>query len=321
MSNIFITRMIPQAGIDHLKKHCKVVEINPEDRVLTAEELKEKVKGRDAVLCLLTDVINDEVYEAAGAQCKIFANMAVGYNNLDLEAASKRNIIITNTPGVLSDATADMAWALLFSTARRIVESDAHIRSGKWEGWGPLQFIGQDITGRTLGIIGAGRIGTNFALKSIGFNMKVLYCDPNRNEELESKLGARKVELKELLLESDFVSLHVFLSPETRHLISEKELNLMKESAVLINSARGPVIDEQALVNALKNGAIAAAGLDVYEFEPKAVDGLLTLRNVVACPHIASATFETRNNMAVMAARNITEVLAGKPAINPVNEI
>ncbi len=321
MSNVFITRMIPQAGIDHLNKHCKVVEINPEDRVLTAQELKEKVKGRDAVLCLLTDAINDEVYEAAGAQCKIFANMAVGYNNLDLEAASKRSIIITNTPGVLSDATADMAWALLFSTARRIVESDAHMRSGKWEGWGPLQFIGQDITGRTLGIIGAGRIGTNFAMKSIGFNMKVLYCDPNRNEELESKLGARKVELKELLLESDFVSVHVFLSPETRHLIGEKELNLMKESAVLINSARGPVIEEQALVNALKNGTIAAAGLDVYEFEPKAVDGLLTLRNVVACPHIASATFETRNNMALMAARNITEVLAGKPAINPLNEI
>ncbi len=319
MSNVYVTRMIPEAGIEHLKAHCDKVEINPDDHVLEPGELLEKVKGRDAVLCLLTDIINDQVYEAAGPQCRIFANMAVGFNNLDLEAARKRNIVVSNTPGVLDDATADMAWSLLFSTARRIVESDAHMRSGKWDGWGPLQFIGKDITGRTLGIIGAGRIGTNFALKSAGFNMKVLYADVRRNEELETKLGAKKVELDELLKESDFVSLHVFLSPETTHLIGERELTLMKDSAVLINSSRGPVIDEKALVKALQNGDIASAGLDVYEFEPKAAEGLLELKNVVACPHIASATFDTRNNMALIAARNITEVLAGRDPITRVN--
>jgi len=317
-ANVYITKLIPTVGIEHLKKHCETIEVNPDDRVLTPEELIEKVRGRDAVLCLLTDAINDKVYEAAGPQCKIFANMAVGYNNIDLEAAKKRNMITTNTPGVLDDATADMAWALLFSAARRVVESDAHMRSGKWPGWGPLQFIGQDITNRTLGIIGAGRIGTNFALKSIGFNMKVLYTDVVRNEELETKLGAQKVSMDELLKSSDFVSLHTPLLPETTHLIGEKELGLMKNSAVLINSSRGPIIDEKALVNALQERVIAAAGLDVYELEPKAAEGLLELENVVACPHIASATEETRNNMALIAAKNITEVLAGRPPLNPI---
>ncbi len=319
MSNVYITRNIPEAGIEHLKKYCDTVEINPDDRVLAPHELKEKVAGRDAVLCLLTDNITDEVYQAAGSQCKIFANMAVGFNNLDLEAGKKRNIIVTNTPGVLDDATADMAWALLFSTARKIVESDAYMRSGKWEGWGPLQFIGQDITGRTLGIIGAGRIGTNFAMKSMGFNMQVLYNDVNQNKELEDKLGARRVSMEELLQKSDFVSLHVFLSPETTHLIGEEELKLMKKSAILINSARGPIVDEHALVKALQSNEIGGAGLDVFEFEPKAVEGLLALKNVVGCPHIASATYETRNNMALIAARNITEVLAGRPPLNQVN--
>ncbi len=319
MGNVYITRMIPEAGIEHLRKLCDNVEINPEDRVLEPSELLEKVRGRDAVLCLLTDVITDEVYEAAGPQCKIFANMAVGYNNLDLDAATKRNIVVTNTPGVLSDATADMAWALLFSAARRIVESDSHMRSGKWDGWGPLQFIGQDVTNKTLGIVGAGRIGTNFAMKSSGFNMKVLYSDVHRNKELEKELGARWVDLDELLQESDFVSLHVFLSPETTHLIGEREFKLMKNSAVLINSSRGPVVNEKALVNALRAGEIASAGLDVYEFEPKAAEGLLELKNVVACPHIASATFDTRNQMSLISARNITEVLAGREPITKVN--
>ncbi len=319
MSNVYVTRLIPEVGIEHLKKKCDRVDVNPEDRVLTREELLKNIEGRDAVLCLLTDIINDEVYEAAGPQCKIFANMAVGFNNVDLEDATKRNVIITNTPGVLSDATADMAWALLFSTARRIVESDAHMRTGQWSGWGPLQFIGSDITGSTLGIIGAGRIGTNVALKSIGFDMKVLYTDVVDNEELESKLNAKKVSMEELLSQSDFVSIHVALLPETQHLISEKELELMKPTATLINTSRGPTIDEKALVKALQSGTIAAAGLDVYEFEPQAAEGLLALKNVVACPHIASATIDTRNKMAMIAAENITNVLSGKPPTTQVN--
>lgn len=319
MSNVYVTRRIPEAGIVHLKKLCENVEINPDDRVLTPDELLEKVRGRDAVLCLLTDAVTPEVFDAAGPQCRIFSNMAVGYNNLDLEAAAKRNIVVTNTPGVLDDATADMAWSLLFSIARRIVESDAHMRSGTWNGWGPLQFIGKDITGATLGIIGAGRIGTNFALKSSGFNMNVLYTDMHPNEQLEREVGATRMELDELLQQSDFVSLHVFLSPETTHLIGERELKLMKRDAILINSSRGPVVDEKALVNALQNKVIAGAGLDVYEFEPKTAAGLLELRNVVTCPHIASATFNTRNEMAMIAARNITEVLAGRPPLTQVN--
>ncbi len=319
MSNIYVTRKIPEVGIEHLRKHCDRVDVNPDDRVLEPNELKEQVRGRDAVLCLLTDAIDDSVYEAAGEKCRIFSNMAVGYNNLDLEAAAKRNIIVTNTPGVLDDATADMAWSLLFSTARRIVESDAHMRSGKWDGWGPLQFIGKDVTGSTLGIIGAGRIGTNFALKSKGFKMKVLYTDVNQNEVLEKELGAERVGLEELLKQSDFISLHVFLGPETTHLIGKDELEMMKESAILINSSRGPVVDEKALVSALQSGGIAGAGLDVYEFEPATTAGLLDLKNVVACPHIASATFDTRNEMAMIAARNITEVLAGGEPLTKVN--
>jgi len=320
MSNVYVTRLIPEVGIEYLKKHCNRVDVNPEDRVLTGEELLKNVEGRDAVLCLLTDIINEEVYEAAGPQCKIFADMAVGFNNVDLETASKRNVIITNTPGVLSNATADMAWALLFSTARRIVESDAHMKTGRWSGWGPLQFIGSDITGSMLGIVGAGRIGTNFALKSIGFDMKVLYADVLDNEELETKLNAKKVSLEELLSQSDFVSIHVALLPETQHLIGEKELQLMKPTATLINTSRGPIIDEKALVKALQSGTIAAAGLDVYEFEPETAEGLLALKNVVACPHIASATIDTRNLMAMIAAENITNVLSGKPPLTQVNQ-
>ena len=316
--NVFVTRRIPEKGIDVLTQNCETVDINPDDRVLTREELLAGVKGRDGVLCLLTDTIDDDVFEAAGAQCKVFANYAVGYNNVDVEAAKKRGMRITNTPGVLTNATSDMAWALLFSAARRIAESDKFMRTGQWGGWGPMQFLGADITGRTLGIIGAGRIGAAFALKASGFKMKVLYTDQVPNPELEEKLGARKVELDELLKESDFVSVHVPLMEETIHLIGKPELDLMKPSAVLVNTSRGPIVDEAALVDALREKAIAAAGLDVYEEEPKAAPGLLELDNVVACPHIASATIETRTRMAIMAAENLVAVLEGKEPANPV---
>ncbi len=242
--NVYVTRMLPQPAIDLLKEHCDV-EINPEDRVLDREEIIEKVKGRDAVLCLLTDTIDDEVFAAAGERCRIFANYAVGYNNVDLDAATRRGIIVTNTPGVLTEATADLAWALLFSTARRVVESDKYNRAGKFKGWGPMLFLGRDITGKTLGIVGAGRIGANVAKKSRGFDMKILYSDVAPNEAFEKETGATYVSKETLLKESDFVSIHVPLMPETTHLISDREFDLMKETAILINTSRGPVVDEK----------------------------------------------------------------------------
>jgi glyoxylate reductase len=309
--NVYVTRMLPQPAIDLLKEHCDV-EINPDDRVLDRSELLEKVKGRDAVLCLLTDAINAEVYDAAGPQCKIFANYAVGFNNIDIPEATKRGIIVTNTPGVLTDATADLAWALLFSVARRVVESDKFTREGKFEGWGPLMFLGMDITGRTLGIIGSGRIGSNFAKKAKGFEMKILYNDVEPNKDFEQETGATFVDKETLLKESDFVSLHVPLLPSTKHLISDKELKLMKKTAILINTSRGPVVDEKALVRALRDGEIWGAGLDVYENEPALEPGLAELYNAVILPHIASATIETRTNMGLIAVRNILAVFKGE---------
>ena len=316
--NVYVTREIPKPGLDVLKENCQNVGINMEDRVLKKEELLEKVKDKDGVLCLLTDSIDKDIINAAN-NAKVFANYAVGYNNIDIKEATNKGIIVTNTPGVLTDATADHAWALLFASARRIVESDTYMRSGKWDGWGPMQFLGQDITGRTLGIIGAGRIGTNLALKSAGFKMKVLYTDAQQNPDIEQKLKAQKVGMEELLRKSDFISVHVPLIPETIHLIGEEEFALMKPSAVLVNTSRGPVVDEKALVSALKRRKIAAAGLDVYEEEPKAAPGLLDLHNVVVCPHIASATVETRAKMAVMAAENLVAALNGEMPKNIVN--
>jgi lactate dehydrogenase-like 2-hydroxyacid dehydrogenase len=310
--------MLPQKAIELLKENFDV-EINPDDRVLSHDELVEKVAGRDAVLCLLTDTIDEAVFAAAGEQCRIFANYAVGYNNIDMEAAKKYSMPITNTPGVLTDATADLAWTLLFSTARRVVEADAFNRAGKFKGWAPMMYLGRDITGKTLGIIGAGRIGSNFAKKSSGFSMKVLYHDVARNEQFEKETSARYVSMEELLRESDFVSVHVPLMPQTTHLIGENELSLMKETAILINSSRGPVVDEKALVAALKNRSIWGAGLDVYENEPVMEPGLAECENAVLLPHIASATIETRTKMAVMAAENIIAMSAGKMPPNCVN--
>jgi glyoxylate reductase len=309
--NVYVTRRIPEAGLELLARENYRVEINPEDRVLTRSELLHQVRGRDAVLCLLTDGIDAEVLDAA-AGCRVFSNYAVGYNNIDVEACRARGIVVTNTPGVLTDATAEMAWALLFAAARRVTESDRHVRTGQWTGWGPMQFLGQDVTGATLGVVGAGRIGTAFALKSAGFNMKVLYTDEQRNEKLETALGARQVDLDTLLAESDFVSLHVPLVDATRHLIDAKALARMKPTAVLVNTSRGPVVDEAALVEALRDHKIAAAGLDVYENEPALAPGLVDLPNSVLCPHTASATLSTRDRMAVIAAENLIAVLKGE---------
>ena len=317
--NVYVTRMLPQPAIDLLKEHCEV-EINPEDRVLTRDELLEKVRGRDAVLCLLTDTIDDEVYETAGSQCKIFANYAVGFNNVDVEAATKRGILVSNTPGVLTDTTADLAWSLLFSASRRIVEADKFMREGKYKGWGPMMFLGQDISGKTLGILGSGRIGTAFAKKSIGFDMKVLYHDIKQSPEFEKEVpGCKFVDKETLLKEADFVSLHVPLLESTTHFISDNEFKLMKNTAVLINTARGPVVDEKALVRALKSGEIWAAGLDVTENEPDFEPELAELDNVTFVPHIASASVETRTKMGIMAVENIIAALDNEVPPNCLN--
>jgi len=243
----------------------------------------------------------------------------LGFDNIDVAEATRRRLPVSNTPGVLTDATAEMAWTLLFAVARRIVESDGVMRSGRWQGWGPLQFVGGDVTGKTLGVVGGGRIGQAFALKSRGFEMPVLYADERPNEILERDLGARRVSLEALLGASDFVSLHVPLTPATRHLIDHRALGLMKPTAYLINTARGPVVDEAALVEALQNGSIAGAGLDVYEDEPRMALGLASLANVVLAPHTGSATVSSRNRMALKAARNLLAMVEGGRAPDCLN--
>lgn len=313
MPSIYVTREIPEGGLRMLRETFGAFDINSENRVLTREELIKNVRGRDAVLSLLTDKIDAEVFDAAGPKCKIFSNYAVGFNNIDVPEASKRNIMVTNTPGVLTDATADLAIALLFSAARRIVEADSFTRAGKFNGWGPMLFLGCDITGKTLGIIGAGRIGSNVAEKmGRGFGMKILYTDKFGNSELERSVGARKVDLSTLLMESDFISVHVNLTEETKHMIGEREFSLMKPTCVFINTSRGPVVDESALVQALKEKRIFSAGLDVFENEPRLAEGLTQLPNVVIPPHVASATFWTRTRMAEIAAQNLIDALEGR---------
>ena len=316
--DVFVTRVIPQAGLDVLAEHCVTVDVNPPDRPATREELLAGVRGRDGVLCIINDTIDDEVLAAAGPRCRVFANYAVGFNNIEVEAATRRGILVTNTPGVLTETTADLAWALLMSVGRRIVESDRFFRTGDWDGWGPMQFLGRDVHGATLGIIGAGRIGTATGLRAIGFRMRLLYVDETENDELDG-IGGVRVDLETALRESDFVSLHVPLTDQTWHLISRRELEMMKPTAFLINTSRGPVVDEAALVAALKERRIAGAGLDVYEHEPTPAPGLTELDNVVCIPHIGSATEGTRSRMAVMAAENLVAALKGDRPANLVN--
>jgi len=305
--------------LDILQENIEHVTINTNDHILSRKELLDSVVGIDGLLSLLTERIDGELMDAAGKQLRIIANHAVGYDNIDVPAATERGIMVTNTPGVLTDATADFGWALLFSTARRVVESDKFTRALKYKGWGPMDFLGGDITGRTLGIVGAGRIGTAFALKSKGFNMRVLYTDEFANETLESELGAQKVAFDDLLREADFISVHVPLLKSTHHLFNDDTFKKMKKSAYLINTSRGPVIEEAALVRALKSGEIAGAGIDVYEDEPAIHPELITLDNAVLTPHIASATIETRNKMATMAAQNLVDGLRGKTPQNLLN--
>ncbi|HMK36076.1 MAG TPA: D-glycerate dehydrogenase [Desulfomonilaceae bacterium] len=306
---IFVTRRLPEGAMQVLEDTFEVL-CNPHDRVLTREELLAGVKGKDGILPLLTDRIDEEVLDAAGSQLKIVANYAVGYNNIDLSACSKRRIPATNTPGVLTDTTADLAMALLLAVARKVVPADSYARSGKYQGWAPLLFLGTDVHHKTLGLMGLGRIGFAVAKRAAGFDMNILYHDSMRQDPgLEEEVGAKFVSKSALLSQSDFVSLHVPLTPETHHLISGPELALMKSSAYLINTSRGEVLDEKALVKALQLGQVAGAGLDVFEFEPAIEKELTSMDNVVIVPHIASASIETRTKMGLLAAENLISVL------------
>jgi len=318
MKKVLVTRKIPEVAVELLKQHFEV-EYDGDDRQMSKEELMERVRGKDAVLCLLTDPIDKEVIDAAHG-CRIFANYAVGYNNIDVEHATRKGILVTNTPGVLDNATADLTWALLFAAARRVAEGDRYVRDRKFDSWKATLLLGRDITGKTLGVVGGGRIGTNFAKKARGFDMKILYTGRSRSEGFEKETGGTFVSKEELLHESDFVSLHVPLNPETKHYISDAELDMMKDTSVLINTARGPVVDEKALVRALREGKIWAAGLDVFENEPLIEEELYDMKNVVLLPHIGSATIETREEMGLIAARNIVSVLSGERPQTCVNK-
>lgn len=315
--NVFVTRKIPDAGLDLLHQHY-TVDIFPHDRIPTQDEIITGLHNASGLLCLLTDPITKHVIDHA-PHLRMIASYAVGYDNIDITTATTNGILVSNTPGVLTDATAELAWTLLFSAARRIPEGDRLCRAGLFHGWAPLLMVGQAVTGKTLGIIGTGRIGTAMALKSKGFNMKILYYDTQPNPTLEQELDAQRVGLTELLKQSDFISIHVALTTSTKHLISKDQLRIMKPSAVLINTSRGPVIDENALITALREHWIFSAGLDVYEHEPDIPETLRMLPNVVLAPHLGSATRDTRDAMARMAAENMIAGLQGKLPPNCVN--
>lgn len=319
---IYITRKIPSAGIDLLKNSGHDVDISEKDGVLTKSELIEELskKEYDAVLCLLTDKIDGEVFDAA-PKAKIFANYAVGYNNIDVDAAKERGVLISNTPGILTDTVAEHTFALLMAIARRVVEADAFTRAGRYDGWAPELFLGTDLRGKTLGILGAGRIGSRVAeIAHSGYEMNVCYYDVKRNKDIEEALGAQfKENPEDVLKESDFVTTHVPLLDSTRHLVNKERLETMKPSAYLVNTSRGPVIDEKALVEALKTGTIKGVALDVFENEPELAPELSDCPNVIITPHIASATEETRGKMSEMAAENIVAALNAEEPPNLVS--
>lgn len=320
MSKIYVTRRIPEAGIMLLKSKGYEVVVNSEDRVLTKNELIAELKGGgyDAVLCLLTDTIDKDVLEASQPTVKIFANYAVGFDNIDIATAKQKGIIVTNTPDVLTNTVAEHTFALILAIAHRVAEADRFVRAGKYHGWEPMLLLGSDVSGKTLGVVGCGRIGSRVAHHAMkGFDMKVVYHDIKQNEEFEKEYGAVFTEtLDELLKIADIVSIHVPLMPATHHLIGEAQLKMMKPTTYLINTSRGPIIDEMALATALQNKTIKGVALDVFEFEPKVTPELLELENIILTPHIASATEETRGNMAVLAAQNIIAALEGKTPPN-----
>lgn len=319
---IFITRRIPSRAEEMLREAGYDVTVSEKNGVLTREELKASLAEReyDAIVSLLTDTIDADVISAMPSSVKIIANYAVGYNNIDVVKAKERGMVVSNTPDVLTSTVAEHTVALILTLASRTAEGDRYIRDGKFVGWEPMLLLGTDIKGKTLGLIGAGRIGSEVAgILHKGFGMNVIYCDVKKNEALEAVCGAEFCEThEEVLAQSDIVSIHVPLLSTTHHLINKERLSMMKKNALLVNTSRGPVVDELALVEALKAGTIRGAALDVFEFEPKITEGLLHLPNVVLNPHLASATEETRTKMAEMVATNIIETLEGRTAPNTV---
>lgn len=318
---IFITRNIPNRGINLLKEKGCEVAVSPYDRVLAKDELIAALKADryDAALCLLTDKIDADVLDAAHTSgVKIFANYAVGVDNVDLRAAQERGVMIINTPGVLTDTVAEHAFALILGIAHRIAESDRFTRAGKYHGWEPMLLLGTDVSKKTLGIVGLGRIGSRVAHHAVrGFDMKVIYYDVARNQDFEKEYGAEfQSDPDDIFRKADFISIHVPLLAATHHLVDERRLALMKKSAYLINTSRGPIVDEAALVAALRGNTIRGAALDVYEHEPALAPGLADLENVILTPHTASATEETRQAMSELAAKNIIEALEGRTPPN-----
>lgn len=315
---VFVSRIIPDAGLDRVRVACEA-DIWPEDMPPAYDILCEQVRGVDGLLCTLNDRIDGQLMDAAGSQLKVISQMAVGYDNIDVAAAKARGIQIGNTPGVLTDATADLAFALLLAAARRLTEGVEYIKSGQWKTWQPKALLGGDLTGATLGIIGLGRIGKAVARRAAGFDMQILAHSPSCNLEEAVKVGATLTDLETVLRESDYVSLHVPLNAKTRGLINRETLALMKPTAVLVNTTRGPVVDQQALYEALTKGVIGGAALDVTDPEPLPADHpLLDLPNVIIVPHIGSATHRTRDKMATMAADNLIAGVMGQPLPNPV---
>ena len=312
MGRIAMTRRLPEVASARLTAAGHDVRLHDADEPPTRAELLELVAGSDAIVCLLSDRIDAELLDAAGPSLQVVANYAVGLDNVDREACAARGVAVAHTPGVLSDATADQAWALLLAVARRVVEGHRLVASGAWSGWAPLQLLGTSLAGRRFGTVGIGRIGRAAARRAVGFGMEVVYHARSEHPDVERELGARKVSLADLLATSDVVSLHCPLTDATRHLIDAEALSTMKPTAILINTARGPVVDEAALVEALAEGRIAGAGLDVFEREPRIHPRLPALPNVVLAPHLGSATVATRDAMARLVADAVVEVLAGR---------
>jgi glyoxylate reductase len=316
---VFVARVIPEEGLAVVRAACDA-DVWPDELPPPRDELLRRVAGCDGVLTLLTDRVDDELLDAAGSGLRVVSNYAVGFDNIDIAACARRGIPVGNTPGVLTETTADLAWALLMAAARRVPEGDRYVREGRWKTWGPLLLLGPDVHGATIGIVGFGRIGQAVARRAAGFGMTVLYHDINRlPDEVTEPLGATFVTLDELLARSDFISLHVNLTAETRHLINARTLAAMKPTAVLVNTSRGPVIDQIALADALRDGVIWAAALDVTDPEPIPTDDpLVGLPNCLIVPHIASASRATRGKMAAMAAANLLAGIRGEPLPTPV---
>lgn len=318
---IYITRQLPDEAMKILKSKFEV-EVWPKEMPPPKSLIIEKVRKAEGLICLLTEPIDEAVIGAAGSQLRGICQVAVGFDNIDVKAATKKGIYVTNTPGVLTDTTADFAFTLLMAVARRVSEADRYVKAGKWKvPWGLMMLLGQDIWGKTIGIIGLGRIGSAVAQRAKGMNMNTLYYDVYRNEQAEKEIGVEYVPLETLLRESDFVTIHVPLMPSTRHLINEDRLRLMKKTACLINTSRGPVVDEKALYKALKENWIWGAGLDVWESEPTDPNNpLLKLENMTAAPHISSGSVATRTKMAVMAVEDMVAIQEGRVPLNLVNK-